>query len=308
MINDLVTNQYLRLIKDYFVFIEEQFYTTNKLYHYCNMDSLLGIIENSTLWMSNVLYQNDRLELSYGRNLLKIILNQKCHDNPLNIKIYERIKLDIEAFFKRAHIFTFSLCENDDQLSQWRGYTIKDKGSVSIGINAYELQEHIVENALLLPVIYDRDKQVKYYETYIDEFVKIMTDSRTISDPDAKFLEYWAVFINQLAIFLITFKSKVFEEEKEWRVIYNSKAMIDNVFFDKEIKRDFKTHFRIKGKYAIPYIEFDLNCESVDNIINSITLGPDTENDDRESNLKYFLNTVGKDITVYKSKINFRQN
>lgn len=44
---------------------------TEIVYHYCSLEGFLSIIQNASLWISDISKSNDRLENSHVRNKIK---------------------------------------------------------------------------------------------------------------------------------------------------------------------------------------------------------------------------------------------
>src|SRR5262249_11724987 len=109
------------------------------LYHYTSQEGLLGIIDSSSLWATNIGYMNDATEFTLD---LKLITQQIVHAIPklkADVNFFtERLPLQAEQADIKAQRATLlwklannkegtsmcvaCFCEDDDLLSQWRGY------------------------------------------------------------------------------------------------------------------------------------------------------------------------------------------
>lgn len=134
---------------------------TPDLYHYSTSAGLLGIVNQKHLWLSHVAYLNDEQEYSYGLNLIQEVMDAEYE--PLF-----RVNAHENSF---SPIFSMSLTEEEDLLSQWRGYC--PNGGYSFSFDQDQLNTmllHETPSILSLPrrclkigkCIYDKDEQVTY--------------------------------------------------------------------------------------------------------------------------------------------------
>src|SRR5690606_18776189 len=96
----------------------------SKLYHYTNLDSLVGITSNQELWLSNLYFQNDKIEYEIGLNILKQVLQKRKKDhleNEIDTIFLNSLDSAIELL-NTQQSYTVSFSEEPDLLSQWRGY------------------------------------------------------------------------------------------------------------------------------------------------------------------------------------------
>ncbi len=122
------------------------------LFHYTGVDGLLGMLRDKKLWMTNIHYQNDSQEYYHGFKILRDIISETYPDLLTNEQ------LDVLCDAKMSGNFTFSLSEEPDSLSQWRGYC--PNGGYSISFDAEYFNKIIKQNHLLLgKCMYDREEQ-----------------------------------------------------------------------------------------------------------------------------------------------------
>lgn len=94
-----------------------------RLYHYTSVDGLKGILDNESLWTTQIQYMNDSKEFTHAVDIaFQIIKRKKCEAKESFVKYYEAME-DTLASSNGARTFIFSMTENPDQLSQWRGYS-----------------------------------------------------------------------------------------------------------------------------------------------------------------------------------------
>lgn len=137
------------------------------LYHYSTSAGLLGIVNYGQLWLSNVSFLNDAQEYLYGINLIREVMQAEYA--PL-------FHVPITAG-DVAPIFSMSLTQRGDLLSQWRGYC--PNGGYSFAFDKQQLNAVLsTENARsptsILKVgkcIYNKDKQVEYIRERLEQLM-----------------------------------------------------------------------------------------------------------------------------------------
>src|SRR5687768_10197869 len=99
------------------------------LYHYTDAAGLIGMLESGLVWGTDYRFLNDKSELAHTRSLVHAMLEEKL-SNPLDEisrSLYSEIlKIQREGLDQSA--FIFSLSEEEDDLSQWRGYAREGNG------------------------------------------------------------------------------------------------------------------------------------------------------------------------------------
>lgn len=187
-----------------------------KLYHYTDKFGFIGMAENKTLWLTNVRYMNDPGEFIYGLDLVRNYIRDNYHES------LGRFLNDAELRYEEIpSTFSFSLSENKDLLSQWRGYC--HNGGVSISFDKQCLQTLIKENNLLI-------QRCLYDKTEIEEFIANKIVGMSPKDYQEKIIDN--VFCNKQgermpynlvgSVFhnISFIKHEAYREEREWRIVY----------------------------------------------------------------------------------------
>ena len=196
----------------------------NLIYHYTNLDGLLGILENQSLWASNVNFINDSQEYIYGITLYKEILALKS--NASLTKEGKKICHFAEEYFLEVKQRTYcvSFCENKDLLSQWRGYSKSNVG-FSIGFENDFIWGEINSSDFNLPKILlpssAKPMKVEYRSTMIKKMIQEWIDSIRIllkeidvSEKAPASEEIKRIICNGLSEYLPIFKNKFFSGRK----------------------------------------------------------------------------------------------
>ncbi|WP_324671508.1 DUF2971 domain-containing protein [Hymenobacter sp. GOD-10R] len=252
----------------------------NKLYHYSSPAGLMGIVRSKSLWFTNIHYQNDIEEYTYAYKLTKQIVDSEYQGFGYNDYINGAV----------TAVFTFSLSENDDQLSQWRGYC--PTGGFSFSFDSEQLEEVITDNGLTLQkCIYDKQEQIAYIKAKIIGFTPAEWAKALEEHEQGNSSRYYNCHRSirempkALAQAAAIMKHEKFGEEAEWRLIktyFDVRADIftlngnQTLFF----KRD-TIKFREAKDILIPYVEIPLvkNKEADPLKLSTIVVGPGPRQD-----------------------------
>ena len=265
------------------------------LYHYCSVDTMLKIIQNSCIWLSDANKMNDKEELRYFacqmNELVSKLLDkhQREFDSNLINETRKILNKHISSIFSgsayivrnsRHYICCFS--ENGDLLSQWRAYGNDGKG-VAIGFNARLLAKFSdLFYYDFIKVIYEIEKNLQI-EKYMEEnLVTVLSsaakENNNIIEPE-EFAAIEVPVLNER----FAFKHPGFMEENEWRLYRIQNANFDEdedfllrgAFSKQKVDRflcsDLK--FRCTDRDLLSYFEMGFK-ECKEDIIKRIVIGP----------------------------------
>lgn len=253
-----------------------------RLFHYTDSRGLVSMAQHQQVWMTNMHYQNDGEEYYYTFNLLKDILREE-YPNLLTEEALEKIGNTASG------TFTFSLTEDDDSLSQWRGYC--PNGGYAISFDSQHLNKVIErDNVKIAECIYDKARQRKLI---IDNIIKITPEayaadtnplegSATGVGHIENWLDSWGIIqaLNDLAPIL---KHPSFSREKEWRLIktldsdtrgaFGVSALSDIAKRNRlSLRNDIK--IRDSKNKLIPYIETSLKYNETPIRFEEVVISP----------------------------------
>lgn len=242
--------------------------TADIVYHYCSLEAFLSIIQNASLWVSDISKSNDYLECAYVRDKIRNRIECRLEDNPEYLHAWRTgYGMNEELNYS---MLTYVICfsEKKDFLSQWRGYADDGKG-IAIGFCKKMLEtlsKTVHHNLDFVKVIYDEKRQEKYIDRVVEENLKKM-ETKGIGHVG---LELNTNYKSQFAIY----KNPSFKEEGEWRLIFNSypdgkEIKVGNMMF-KEPK------FRVSKGKLISYVELDFS-DIKREFIKEIWIGPKSE-------------------------------
>lgn len=273
---------------------------TEFLYHYTSMDALCSMLSeyrknsstgNLTFWASSIFTMNDPREMSYGAEVLEILLPaiEKLFglppENSLDIK-----NLDREKVLKDTTTtpFVLSFTANEDELGMWNLYGDNGCGiSLILSKDVKSIPLEGGNSSGLVKVNYN--KGIDNYPNLANIFNNGIIEWRNHNDP-VKIMECKERTLSKLFTQLCPYiKSEAYKNENEYRICFA------NVPY-KSVK------FRTKNKSIIPYIEVPLPIK----YLKGIQLGPCCNYEMVEQSLRFLLDTCGLNIDILSSDIPYR--
>ncbi|MBY3359225.1 DUF2971 domain-containing protein [Rhizobium laguerreae] len=240
------------------------------LYHYTSAQGLLGMLGTpgrpARMWLTQVQYMNDSEEFYHAYTMAADCLTDMRFECPgarkavsglfgLPHEVSHQRRRDLSDF-GITRLFSFSLTEMSDQLSQWRGYA--PEGGCCLGFEVNDLIKMAGENGFkLLQCIYDPDQKrhlveqcVRRAERMVEEcIVDPRLRSQSSNEDDQQLAEQSArVFVQEeIAKLAESFKNSSFYEEREWRVSGTVSAT------------DGRSRWRTRGNMIVPYCSIDIS-------------------------------------------------
>jgi hypothetical protein len=195
------------------------------LFHYCDASALLGILRGKEIWSTQIGHLNDATELSAAEEIARKVLLDLLGTTPPSAasealdwlaKIYNPSR----PSQKHDH-YVFSLSEQGDLLSQWRGYAA-DGGGFAVGFGSIPLVPRHWPDSL------DRDVGVQIHQCIYDKeaFRRRLKENfelvlkRAAQLCPAPQMIYVLNALEHVAFTLApTLKDSAFREEAEWRLV-----------------------------------------------------------------------------------------
>lgn len=212
-------------------------------------------------------------------------------------------------------LFGLGMCvsEEDDLLSQWRGYA-NDASGFALGFATNYLRElGEAENFSLVDIVYEPKKQRDMLEPAFDDMTPHiaslsprgllwMTDQERTDlsagvTPERIKQEqeaFWKKLFS-LSFSMYRLKTNAFKEELEWRLVALSPTQTY-----KGAKRSFETLYRCDGARVIPYREVKLEPLSTGPIVD-VVLGP--KNQTPVDVICRFLRDSGFDVQYVRQSV-----
>lgn len=196
------------------------------IFHYTDLNGLLGIISKDELWATNINFLNDSEESVHGcrcfRNTIKQIDPKIIPDDkkPTILKAIDTYERGKTAFYNspEKHVYSISFCKEADKLSQWRGYGSKQ--GVCIEFNKDEL-EIFVQNTFLTCIANDVVYTSENNTVEMSRELRALFSSKGINLLEVcdHFLVMASIY-GHLAKIIPFFKNDGFSEEDEYRLVF----------------------------------------------------------------------------------------
>jgi hypothetical protein len=196
----------------------------SKFGHYTSQKGLLGIVREEKLWATNIKFLNDEQEFQHAIKLInEIISKATITETSTQYDVYKKYIVAIEKklksldSFKTNSIYTFSVSEELDLLSQWRGYCPENNG-YCITLNTdgvFADIKFIYPNSYLLKCVYDQEKKETELKDVLNKFW-LKYSAVSTKKEQASIVDSLA---SEIALLASHFKHYSFSEENEWRII-----------------------------------------------------------------------------------------
>lgn len=288
------------------------------LYHYTSIDGVKGILNENCLWASQIHFLNDTQEFKYSISILEKVLAELRKELPEKTTWTRAIEISTPSIpdvndvlavlygsmrrlpshpaLAKSPICVFSLSEDGDLLSQWRGYC-PSGGGYSIGFRSDMLTQFSTTHGLYLaPCIYDETEQATVVKELVAKIRGAVVKRWTALDVELdKFIDELPLgqFFMDFSRIASALKHPSFREENEWRII---SGMIPN--------KDML--FRVRKSMMLPYSSISFK-DFKPFLIDEIIIGPAPEQGLAESSLMQFILQKKLNISIKTSKIPYRE-
>ena len=190
------------------------------VYHYTDCESFLSIINNGSLWASDLEALNDPAELNSARGLLNNILSVYSQRGLEASAVQQAIGLEClpplgqfagesRSEYRRfaqggieylrgysadfswgaalGHVFGVSFCKKPDLLSQWRAYGLNGSG-VCVGFGGQQLKTCFQDTSEIVNVNYDQNKRIEHVLALIRAaFTQYQAEMKLLRSPGSHF-------------------------------------------------------------------------------------------------------------------------
>lgn len=257
------------------------------LAHYTSIATLEKIFLNNEIWFSNPLYMNDHEEVRFGVNQgYSIIKNSEhlahaCGSQDRGVKFQHAI----DAFyyhFANDHVMdTYVFCmsehdasECDGHLSMWRGYGANGNG-VALVLDASKINK-VETSALQFAKVHygTAEVQIEWLNKKVLQFSELLA---AINLTDDQLIIAASALFERIKSFALFSKHKGFEEEREWRIVYNpvrdAEKKYANFFSYAVGPHGVEPKFKFKLQ---PVDDITASDFSLEKIVSRILLGPTT--------------------------------
>lgn len=277
------------------------------IFHYTDLNGFKGIIEEDSLWATNIHFMNDKNEFRHGCLCFQNTINYLNEDiiSPtskilLKGAVDEFNNFDLMENERSRHVYSISFCRGVDKLSQWRGYGSSQ--GVSIEFDEEELINGLEKDGMNLKhgdVIYTAEDSTVEVNEKITDFFNKMTKAVQQNNKvgDFKFAETFLTFFG-LSLLVESnvpfFKNAGFSEENEFRLVLtkNSKAP--------------KVKFRVGTYGVIPYLNLKMKDDKK-LPIKKVVIGPAKDKELIHLGVRMLLDANDyKDVPIEFSSVPYR--
>lgn len=256
------------------------------IYHYTDINGLLGLIVTGKIWATHVSRLNDSSEYHHG---IKVVADcvrnaMRASSKPLVDKILSE--------FKRVETYVASYSTEQDLLSQWRSYS-GGKVGYCFGLATDGIATLDDSTPLLEPVIY-KDGLAQQVISRMANRVDAYLQNNQFGEVEIGFL--LGMVGGTLANLACTIKHPKFEEENEFRQFYQPGAT------SLQLERQFRN-----GRFGLtPYVEVPFKVEGR-LPLRSVTIGPCQDAELEMYTVKTLLEKYSyKNVEVLVSEIPLR--
>jgi hypothetical protein len=289
--------------------------TGKEVYHYCSIAALRSIIESKELWLTNIFFMNDALEVKWLYQKAASVVEQR-RNGARTVKdlaqrtdlhlYYSAITEYLRQSFGFGHVYCACFTDRPDDLSQWRGYAAEGRG-VAVRLDLDEIKQHNGGDQLLGRL---RDERVRYDEGQLEKEIEAVVEEYlpTVFDVDQglPIRQAWLAYLT-LSSKAPYYKNPKFEAEAESRILLRPDSHCADIdaaireverltkHFPGEQKR--KVWFRSDKPTLVPYVKIRLPLTAIKGIVVGPQFG---RNEEEIVGLKLLLAVNGADITKVK--------
>lgn len=258
------------------------------IYHYTDVNGLIGLITSGCIWATHVSRLNDSSEYLHGIQLVTEFVQNNIPDSsrPLIEKALAKLQ--------SVDTYVASYSTKHDLLSQWRNYTGSRVG-YSLGFATVEMAALDDKMPPLEQVIYKEDTAKSILTRLlhkVDEFLNV--NGHVFGEVEVFYL--LGMVQATLNIIACIIKHHKFEEESEFRQFYQPGAT----------SLELEPHFR-QGCFGLTaYVKI---CFHEENRLplRTVTIGPCQDFETEANSLKALLSRYGYNkIEIRKSEIPLR--
>lgn len=271
------------------------------LYHYTDAAGLEGMLRSGRVWATDYRFLNDKLEIEYTRSSVRKLISSKLSKTTNVIKVALYSALLKNNIIPLDDAFIFSMSDDGDDLSQWRGYA-KEGNGFCIGFcgpSIYKSGEPDNAQFGFVKVLYNVNHQQQPITRALADLERAVmrlvrqdaASARNIYDT-ATILFAW--FVNNRAA---VNKHKSFRREREWRTV---------TMLPKSGHADLKV--RVSGVRLVRYTEVPLDLDQEGRLpIKEIGVGPGfLGNDEAFASVEALCRQTGYKVRVYSADSPYR--
>ncbi|KGC30082.1 MULTISPECIES: DUF2971 domain-containing protein [Burkholderia] len=279
------------------------------IYHYCDPQAFVSIMQTGKFWVSDARKTNDRRELAVFKELAFDHIRELARLDASVQTFSSQLDFHFDAVAGISEYYVCCFSEADDSIPQWVAYGERGTG-FAIGLDVNE-----VRNAIGAPILDSSYRDLdfegsqskwlfgktiyaesgKKTESLLKFLAKLICNDQDLGTQPAR------DFIDRLCAF---YKDQSFSSEQEWRIIYNSSLnVLDRLGEDPKAANENLTTLWRQGRYGLtPYI-----CTpDLRRCIREIIIGPSNIDRATHTYVTQFLQSLNIECDVRQSKSPYR--
>ena len=244
------------------------------VYHYTTDSGLLGIIREKCLWATDIRYLNDSKELHYTLELASGHLQQLQRgtypEQEANLlEEWHRAISNVQRF----PVYVAAFSRHQDKLSQWRAY---GRGTgYAIGFTPQVLWQATIGFTHIgawFRCVYSKDEQLDLLNEATTHLLEAFRSTKIPDPPDdvTHRMGFEIAFFYHLFTLAACFKHPSFEEEDEWRLVFQEMRS------EKQIPH---RHLREGRRMIVPYLKVPLTLKDGTLRLDELIVGPTPHKD-----------------------------
>ncbi len=215
------------------------------LYHYTDVNGLLGIVQSNTLWATEAAFLSDPVEMHYSARLIKQVIDDYCAKNPYDLAteqlehmrmlpthtayndvFREHVGQDVYPHRPEEAYAIISFSLNDDSILLWREYADKGNG-YALALTRTTLDGKLRSGTMTIGqdfirrVLYQPEQQTTLINDVLTTFLNYYREH------NLEFGTVWQALDNELKTLLPVLKSHYYAQENEARYIGKMSNMMN---------------------------------------------------------------------------------
>lgn len=243
------------------------------VYHYCTVETLMHILQNRCLRLSDLEKSNDYAERKW---MQEMISDEFCKMIQDNHELGQGFRFCVRKFVEKKNLYASCFSEKPDLLSQWRAYAMDGRG-VAIGFvkNCFDGLSKGNNDLEFLKIAYDYKEQKKFARLQAERLYEMLLKG---SELEAAVSRIYGMAEIELSIM----KNPAFEEEQEWRICMASapeadgkKLLLEEGFLLSPVQL-YYSNYRLITYYELDFLKRE------DELVKEIILGPKCRLEERD--------------------------
>lgn len=267
-------------------------------WHYTDLKGLMGIVEHSELWATDLRYLNDSSEFDYGMKQALRFLSSDASAEPDAAK-RKAVAKALKKFVTNNTIHAYVVCfsRHDDHLSLWRGY---GQQGYALGFQRKVLEQHFDVTHVVDPSR-PHLQELAYSESHQKNLVKtaVKQHGQAPEITSTAFSDYIDDLARHLYILIGALKHPAFRDEGEIRLTFRRSSTEEG-----------GVKFREGPLGPTPYLVLPLpgHGEAPEaSSLRKVVMGPTPHPAEAEAGVRHLLAVSGlAHVAVRRSKVPLR--